>query len=221
MARRVEAHGGNVTYRTNTDGSQSPYELNIVYFDALNDPRSDEGQDLQVARFLCSQAILLSLAGVPGIYVHSLFGSRNWTEGVAETGRYRTINRRKFDRGELEADLSDTGSVPHQVFAGYSKLLERRTNEPAFHPAGDQQVLAVNSALFALLRTSPDMTSQVLCIHNVTDEEVHFALDTTMLDLAPTARVTDILSGSTWATGEDGGCSFSVPAYGILWLKTE
>ncbi len=86
LARRVEAHGGFVSYRTNADGSQSPYELNIVYYDALNDPNAGEAQETQVARFLCSQAILLSLVGAPGIYVHSLFGSRNWRRGRATDG---------------------------------------------------------------------------------------------------------------------------------------
>ena len=38
MVNRTLAHGGRVSYKTNRDGSQSPYELNIVYFDALNDP---------------------------------------------------------------------------------------------------------------------------------------------------------------------------------------
>ena len=37
LARRTLAQGGLVSYRSNPDGSQSPYELNINYFDALAD----------------------------------------------------------------------------------------------------------------------------------------------------------------------------------------
>ena len=96
LADRALAHGGLVSYKRNPDGSQSAYELNIVYFDALNDPKANEPPAQQIDRFLASQAILLSLPGVPGIYVHSLLGSRNWPEGVAQTGHNRTINRRKF-----------------------------------------------------------------------------------------------------------------------------
>ena len=33
------AHGGLVSYKRNPDGTQSPYELNINYFDALNATR--------------------------------------------------------------------------------------------------------------------------------------------------------------------------------------
>ena len=78
-----------------------------------------EPQAVQVDRFMASQAILLSMPGVPGIYVHSLFGSRNWQEGVAATGQNRTINRRKFTRAALEAELADSASIPHQVFTRY------------------------------------------------------------------------------------------------------
>ena len=83
-----------------------------------------ESQELQVDRFLASQAILLSLAGVPGIYVHSLFGSRNWHEGVAQTGRNRTINRRKFERRELEAagirPVADNGAYLDRQAAAFN-----------------------------------------------------------------------------------------------------
>ena len=94
-------HGGLVSYKHNPDGSHSPYELNINYFDALSDPHENEVVDTQVDRFMAAQAIMLSLAGVPGIYFHSLFGSRGWLEGVKETGRNRTINRQKCDRGDV------------------------------------------------------------------------------------------------------------------------
>ncbi|MGC9357792.1 MAG: alpha-amylase family glycosyl hydrolase, partial [Anaerolineae bacterium] len=34
----TQGHGGYVSYKTNADGSESVYELNISYFDALSDP---------------------------------------------------------------------------------------------------------------------------------------------------------------------------------------
>jgi len=128
------AHGGRVSYTTNPDGSRSVYELNISYFDALSDPASAEPLGLQRQRFLASQAIMLALRGVPGIYVHSLLGSRSWQEGVERTGRNRTINRQKFERAALEAELADQDSLRWRVFAAYRDLLRARASEPAFHP---------------------------------------------------------------------------------------
>ncbi|GIQ61615.1 sucrose phosphorylase [Paenibacillus cisolokensis] len=91
LVELVQRRGGFVSYKHNGDGTQSPYELNINYFDALSD--ADDDEDRKVSRFLAAQTILLSLAGVPGIYVHSLLGSRSDLKGVEATGRYRSINR--------------------------------------------------------------------------------------------------------------------------------
>jgi sucrose phosphorylase len=170
------AHGGKVSYKANADGGQSVYELNISYFDALSDPGSDEPLETQIRRFIASQAIMLALQGVSGIYFHSLFGSRSWPAGVAETGRHRTINRQKLQRRELESELSDPDSIRHQVFKAYSHLLRQRASHPAFHPHGRQEVHFDDEALFVLLRTSPGGEEQILCIQNITNQEQRYRL---------------------------------------------
>ncbi len=38
LVERTLAHGGRVSYKTNLDDTESPYELNITLYDALNDP---------------------------------------------------------------------------------------------------------------------------------------------------------------------------------------
>ena len=81
--------------------------MNIVYFDAVNDPAAGESLETQVNRFMVAQAIMLSLAGVPGIYFHSLFGSRNDREAALQSGINRRINRQKLTLAELEADLAE------------------------------------------------------------------------------------------------------------------
>lgn len=94
LCEKVKEHQGFVSYKDNGDGTQSPYELNINYLDALSHP--DDAQELKVKRFIAAQSILFSMIGVPGIYIHSLLGSQNDHEGVKETGRYRSINREKL-----------------------------------------------------------------------------------------------------------------------------
>ena len=170
-------HGGLISYKHNSDGSQSPYEMNINYFDALSDPQGGEPLELQIDRFMTAQAIMLSLVGVPGIYFHSLFGSRSWHEGVEETGRNRTINRQKFDLADLEQELSDPASLRHQVFSRYEELLRARSHSAAFHPHGSQQVLDHGDGIFTLLRRSPDGSQQVLCLHNVSDQTQNVLLN--------------------------------------------
>ena len=61
LVERTGAHGGFVSYRSNGDGTQSPYELNITWYSALNREGSGEPQTLQVDRFLAARAIALAM----------------------------------------------------------------------------------------------------------------------------------------------------------------
>lgn len=172
LVAQTLAHGGLISYKHNADGTQSPYEMNINYFDALSDPQGNEPLTIQIDRFLAAQAVMLSLVGMPGIYFHSLFGSRNWNEGVKITKHNRTINRQKLERTDLEAELADQNSLRHQIFARYRQLLSARSSSPAFHPYGTQKILQIDKKIFAVLRTSPDETKQVLCLQNVSTQNV-------------------------------------------------
>jgi glucosylglycerate phosphorylase len=168
LVRSTLDHGGLVSFKTNPDGSQSPYEMNINYFDALSNPAGDEPVALQVDRFMAAQAIMLMISGLPGIYFHSLFGSRGWKEGVKLTGQNRTINRQKLDRTLLETELDTPASLRAQVFNRYRNLITQRAANPAFHPQGQQTVLDMGTGIFALSRTSPDSKHQMLCLQNIT-----------------------------------------------------
>ncbi|RLC94841.1 MAG: sugar phosphorylase [Chloroflexi bacterium] len=218
LVERTLAHGGYVSYKTNADGSQSVYELNISYFDALSNPDGPEPLGLQARRFLVSQAIMLSLAGVPGIYVHSLFGSRSWREGVEQTGRYRSINREKFRREELERELADPSSLRHQVFYPYLHLIRTRAAQRAFHPNGPQRVLAVHPALFVLLRTAPDGSEPLLCVHNVSNDEQSFQINLDTFPFPHAGQVRDLITGITFPVTSSGDLRLKVPPYQVLWL---
>lgn len=213
LVERAQRHGGAVSYKANSDGSQSPYELNINYFDALSDPQGAEPPEKQVSRFLASQAIALALAGMPGIYIHSLLGSRNWNAGVARTGRLRTINREPLDAAGVERALADPASLRARVFAGYRRLIAARTAEPAFHPGGEQRVLALDPAIFGLLRTSPDGQSAVAALHNVRDATVQ--IDLGAIEGAEIDGWRDLLSGESFARG----AAVTLAPYQVRWLK--
>lgn len=212
LAERAEAHGGHVSYKTNADGSESPYELNISYFDALSDPQGGEPLDVQVRRFMVSQAIMLALQGIPAIYVHSFFGSRNYPEGVEETGRYRSINREKFERADLEAALADSDSVRSRVYTVYRRLLTARREHPAFHPNGAQRVLDLGPAIFALTRTAPDGSETLLCLHNVTGKAQTVELSATDI-VAGAVGLQDLISSERYAR-----TTLTLAPYQILWL---
>lgn len=195
LARGIVARGGQVSYKTNSDGTQSPYELNCTYFDALMRP--NEALELSVARFLVSQAIMLALAGVPGIYLPSLFGAGNWQAGYQHTGRARTLNRQKFERRTLDAALMGTGRAG-QVWQGMKRLLSLRRQLSAFHPQTPQRVLELHPQVFAVQR------GEVLALHNLSAQPI-------TLDL-PSTGYRDLLTGISMVHR----CHLS--AYQVAWL---
>jgi sucrose phosphorylase len=206
LVNKTLAHGGLISYKQNSDGTQSPYEMNINYFDALSNPSGSESIDLQVSRFVASQAIMLSLVGMHGIYFHSLFGSRGWLTGAEQTRRNRTINREKCQLNKLQNELADENSLRSKVFTRYRQLLLARSSSPAFHPHGAQKILDVHDSVFALERISPDGESRVLCLHNISGREVSF--------------VTKYPSGKNLFTSRLIDTSnLTLEPYQVLWLK--
>jgi glycosidase len=216
MVEQVQRRGGFVSFKNKGDGNHSPYELNINYFDALSDPSDDE--EIKVKRFLAAQAVLLSLAGVPGIYVHSLLGSRNDKKGVEVTGRYRSINREKLQRKEVEAALNNPSSLRFKVFYPYKKLLEIRCSEQAFHPNAPQYVLFVRDSVFSLVRTSKDGKEQVYCLINVSPElqDVSYSIQTDGSALKESSI--DLVSGRIFNI-VDGQLNVCLEPYQVMWIK--
>jgi sucrose phosphorylase len=170
MARKTTELGGHVSMKDNGDGTESCYELNINFLDAL-DMAGTVDQPTKIRRFLAAQALMLSLRGVPGIYIHSLLGSSGDVGAVLETGSWRSINRKKLDFDRLSRELEDTGSTQARILAGYRKLLEARRKEPCFSPyAGQQVVDDLDSRVFAVRRSLDDRS--ILCLVNASNEPV-------------------------------------------------
>jgi len=208
LVNKALAHGGLISYKQNSDGSQSPYEMNINYFDALSDPNGDESLDVQINRFIAAQAIMLSLIGVPGIYFHSLFGSRGWIEGVKQTGRNRTINREKLQFDELQNQLVNENSLRSKVFTRCSRLLKGRRSSSAFHPHGTQIILDVHPSVFAIERISSDGTAHALCLHNVSQQQISFSANyESAIDLFTSRQIQAL--------------TVTLEPYQIMWLKTK
>lgn len=206
LAAAVAANGGRVSYKQNSDGSRSPYELNITYVDALKDPHRQLDPH-HADRFLASQAIALSLPGIPGIYIHSLLGSRNWQGGVVQTGHNRSINREKLDLNGLEAELAQEGSFRRQIYQRFRRLLTVRREQPAFSPSAEARTLSLGPHIFGLERTCE--TQSILALTNVTGRVC-------AAQLAAPARpepLRDLLSGGSVVDGR-----VELQPYQTVWL---
>jgi sucrose phosphorylase len=217
LVERTLAHGGVVSYKSNPDGTHSPYELNINYFDALSSPLAGEPEQVQVARFMAAQSIMLTLAGVPGIYFHSLFGSRGWNEGVQLTGRNRTINRQKLERLALEEELQLPDSRRSQVFERYAKMLKARAARPAFSPNAGQEIIECGESVFALLRESDDAGGRVLCLHNISNQVEAVRPDWAQIFKPGPITLLDILSDQSFVL--QPGDPWVMQPYQVNWLE--
>lgn len=219
LVGRCQAHGGFISYKHVADGSKIPYEMNIVYFDALNDPAAGEAIETQVNRFMVAQAIMLALPGVPGIYFHSLFGSRNDREAALQSGINRRINRQKFARTELEAELGMEESLRSRVFNRYRVLLSARRSHAAFSPQADQQVFACGPRVFAVLRAAASGRDWVLCLHNVANQPL--ALNITTADVASAVVWTEMGSELAPPVSANGTMSLTLRPYEVNWLSAQ
>ncbi len=119
LLEAMRRRGGYISTKSNSDGTESPYELNISYFDAF---RSSQGDNRwHIPMFMVSQIIALSFKGIPAVYIHCLTATPNDTLGVERTGMTRSVNRRKWDMAELEQRICDSESEAGTVFAQYRR----------------------------------------------------------------------------------------------------
>lgn len=207
----VKDRGGLVGYKATPDGD-IPYELNISYRDAIAEDTLS--LEMRSVKFLSSQAVMLSMAGVPGIYIHSLLGSGNWKEGVSLTGVNRTINREKLSVTQLSSELDEPTSLRNLIFSGYSRMLRARSSHEAFHPTAGQKILNLGSSLFALIRTSYDDRS-VLCIQSVSGESQSIVLPP---GFSEAGSLHDLIGDRSIPVS---GGRIEMEPWEVLWLRTD
>ncbi|NBB89800.1 MAG: alpha-amylase [Spirochaetes bacterium] len=222
MIETVETRGGRISYKATPDG-EIPYEMNVNYLSAVTDPNVPTAQ--RARAFLASQAIMLAMAGVPGVYVHSLLGSTNWEEGVEQTGVNRSINREKLDYATIVDDINTEGTLRATVFEGYRRMLQVRAAEPAF----PQRILEAGHQVFVVLRGAADDTAGatasplVLCLHNVSSGEAECRFHTGDIGSPAENTFRELVSEDVffphWEKGRAGEFSVELEAFEVMWLK--
>jgi len=167
LIESMHRFGGFVSMKANPDGEDSPYEINISLFDAMQGTRRGTDQ-WQVDRFICSQSIMLSLQGIPALYIHSLLATPNDLHSVELTGRTRSINRKKWNHDELMSLLESHNTPNHEVFNELKRIIHLRKQETCFHPACSQEVIHISTGIFSLLRKDEINNRLLFAIYNVT-----------------------------------------------------
>ncbi len=212
LVQTMEQFGGHVSYRALENGDSKPYEINITLYDALQG--TVNGPDSWgLERFVCAHAVMLGLEGIPGIYIHSLLGTRNDYERIEKTGHYRAINRHQWDYGNLETELLNEQSPHAQVFERLKQLLAVRRQQAAFHPNATQYTLHLGTAVFGFWRQSIDRAQSIFCLSNISDSPESVLLST--INMTATEDWHDLIAGGPPVTRD---AELELSPYQTVWL---
>ena len=217
LVRRTMQHGGLVSYRTTADGSQKPYELNIPWYNALNDVDSDEDEDLQIARFLASRAIALALLGVPAIYLPSIVGAYVTSDYRVNERDPRSINRNTIRVQELLEQLSVPESHASRILERFVHLIQTRTRHAAFHPAASQRVMLIDPSVFTVMRTPRGGGEPVLALTNVTNAARELLLP--LAEIGSTRSTWRDVLTDRWIRADGDSLLVPLDTYEIIWLE--
>ncbi|MCV67122.1 alpha-amylase [Listeria monocytogenes] len=201
LVQKAVQNGGQVSYKDNADGTQSVYELNINYGEALQNMGEDTTEELVTKKIIAAHSILLTLQGVPAIYYHSLLGSKNDLVGYEESGINRRINREKLEKNQLVHEL-ETDTYRQTIFTSLKKLVQIRRNHTAFSPFATQEILDLGPDVFAIKRESEEE-----CIYGIINVTSH--------NISKTLT----FSGTNLLTNQPVASELDLTAYEVVWIK--
>jgi sucrose phosphorylase len=170
LVKTVERRGGYVSYRATENGGKTPYELNASYIDIISDP--DEEKQIRAKKMILTQAVMLAMPGVPGIYFHSLTGSVSDFNAVKRTAQYRSINREKLNYDILAQELETPGNLRAMIFRSYKKLLSIRKSEEVFHPYVPFSFPDFGKDIFAIRRHCTRNGESLLALNNFSHKPI-------------------------------------------------
>ncbi len=189
---RLESNGSKFSFRARADGTTSVYEANTTLFSALEMTDDDPRGTMSTERFVAAYALIFALEGIPAIYINSFFSAANYTEGVAQSGIKRRINRQKFVKSWLEERLSEPSSRESIVLTRLRELLIIRKQQPAFHPNATQFTLQLRPELFGVWRQSRDRKQSIFAITNLCARDQ--TIDLSAINLIDTDSWYDLLT---------------------------
>ncbi|MCE2028907.1 sugar phosphorylase [Sessilibacter corallicola] len=213
LINTMQSFGGRISWRATNGGVNKAYEINIALIDALQG--TVKGPDKWgIDRFICAHAIMLSLEGIPGIYIHSLLGTGNDYEKVKHTNHNRSINRHQWDYEELVNQLGQEWTQHAQTYSRLKHLIKLRAEQPAFHPNATQFTLHLGDQMFGFWRQSMDRRQSIFCINNISDEVINLSLSD--INLISTDNWCDLITGTVYDSIELG---IEVQPYQTLWIS--
>jgi amylosucrase/maltose alpha-D-glucosyltransferase/alpha-amylase len=152
--------------------------------------------ELAIQRILLLHGIILTIGGIPLIYLGDEIGMLNdygYENDAEKTGDSRWLHRAAFDWTRAEA-RRDPGTIPGRIYQDLLRLIQIRQQNPALDRAETEIVESGNAHVFAYFRTNGDYSVLVLANFSETPQPVegkHLRL------LGLRKSVVDLVAGRT------------------------
>ena len=152
--------------------------------------------DLAVRRILLLHGVILTIGGIPLLYLGDEIGTLNnyaYTESPEKDGDSRWVHRSAFnDKRALKR--RDNSSIPGQIYLGLLKLIQIRQHNRAFGRGETEIIDLGNDHIFGYFRSHQEQNAMVLA--NFSDRQQEIVAKRLRL-LGMRKIFTDLVSGKT------------------------
>jgi amylosucrase len=170
--------------------------------------------DVAVRRILLLHSIILSIGGIPLIYLGDEIGTLNdysYANDPSKADDSRWVHRPQTVWGRVER-RRDRGTLEDRIFAGLRRLIELRKNQPALYDGEADFVESGNPHVFCYVRHSGGQ--RVLIVANFSDRAQ--TLDGNRLrTYGPGYHFTDLVTGERYSAD----ASLYLDPYRFVWLE--
>ncbi len=169
--------------------------------------------DLAVRRILLLHTVIMTIGGVPLLYLGDEIGTLNdysFRQDPSRARDSRWVHRPKADPASY-ARRSQAGAIEERIFSGLRRIIEARKANPVFAGGEMQVVDALSPAVFAYLRTNEGRRALVLANFSEEPQEVRANL---LRLYGLSYAFTDLLSGRSVPCAD-----LSLGAYEVMALE--
>ncbi|MEM6779883.1 MAG: alpha-amylase family glycosyl hydrolase [Planctomycetota bacterium] len=173
----------------------------------------DDLLELAIRRILLLNATMISIGGIPLIYLGEEWGMMNdydFVKDPAKAGDTRWVHRPRM-QWEFLSHLDDDGSIHGRIFRSLQRLIEIRKSTPAFAGLDMELVPTIAPSMLGYVRQFEGR--RVVVLSNFSEAAV--TVDSNVVRTAGMGRFfEDLYSGQTITTSEP----VSLSAYQFMWL---
>ncbi len=176
--------------------------------------------ELAIGRIVLLHSIILSIGGVPLIYLGDEIGQRNdygFGSDPAKQGDSRWVHRPAANWAAL-ALRSDASTIEGRIFGRLQQLIQIRKQTPAFAGNGMQVLALANDHVFGYVRTPPAQEAgpRVVVLTNFSERPQQLPANELRL-YGLSYRFHDLVSGQTLQPAGE----LTLAPYQVLWLQAE